>query len=87
MLSFTLKPDRAMKWEGYRDDNPVSPAHRAIQGDIWLAGSDPDHLFLGVSFANSKMIYMNTIHIARPNQRDETEIETGLVVTTYPISD
>jgi hypothetical protein len=85
MLSFRLNSDRAIKWEGYRDDNPVSPAHHAIRGDIWLAGSDPDDLLLGVSFMDSKMIYMNTIHIARPNQRDQSEIETGLTITTYPI--
>jgi hypothetical protein len=29
---------------------------------------------------------MNSIHIAHPTQRDETEIAKGLVVVTYPAS-
>jgi len=84
-LHFAFKPHRAIVWQGYRDEDDTSPANRAIECDIWLAGSDPDALLLGVSFNSSDTIYMNTIHIAGPTQRDQTEIASGLVVTTYPI--
>ena len=85
-LYFAFKPHRVIVWKGSRrDEGDPSPANQEIDGDIWLAGSDPDDLLPGVSFVSSKTIYMNSIHVARPMQRDETEMAPGLVVTTYPI--
>jgi hypothetical protein len=84
-LHFAFKPHRAIVWQGYRDKDDTTRANQVIEGDIWLAGSDPDALLLGVDFTSSDTIYMNTIHIAHPTQRDRTEIARGLVVTTYPI--
>jgi hypothetical protein len=84
-LDFVFKPPRAIVWEGYRDqDNTTSPK-QTIKGQIWLAGSDPDDLLLGLAFTTPGNIYMNTIHVAHPGKRDQTEVERGLVVTTYPI--
>ncbi len=83
-LHFGFKPHRTIVWQGYKDQDDTTPANRVIGCDIWLAGSDPDALLLGVYFASSEASYMNTIHIAHPMQRDQTEIASGLVVTTYP---
>jgi hypothetical protein len=52
---------------------------------IWQAGADPDVLVIGLSFSDGHMIYMNTLHIAHPSQRDESEVATGLTVVTYPV--
>lgn len=83
-LNFTFKPSRAIVWKGYRDSDNTSRPGQAIKGSIWLAGSDPDDLVLGLVFMTRNSIYMNTIHIAHPGKRDQTEIEPGLAVTTYP---
>ncbi len=83
-LNFTFKPSRAIVWKGYRDSDNTTRPGQAIKGSIWLAGSDPDDLVLGVVFMTRKSIYMNTLHIAHPGKRDQTEIEPGLTVTTYP---
>jgi hypothetical protein len=83
-IAFSFRPYRAIVWEGYRDENNKTDAGQLIEGNIWEAGADPDFLTLGVSFHDQKNIYMNTLHIAHPAQRDETEIVKGLVVVTYP---
>jgi hypothetical protein len=84
-LKFSFKPRRAIVWEGYRDEDNTTGSNQEIEGDIWLAGADPDALLLGVSFSTPDSIYMNTIHIAHPARRDESEIESGLVVVTRPV--
>jgi hypothetical protein len=87
LVRFSFTPNRAIVWKGYRDDDSNTTApNQPIEGDVWLAGSDPDKLLLGVSFSMRRVGYMNTIHIAHPFKRDETEIEPGLLVTTEPVS-
>ena len=56
-----------------------------IEGDIWQAGADPDALLLGVSFMTKKQVLLNTLHIARPGKTTKSEIDTGIVVRTYPL--
>jgi len=77
-------PSRAIEWSGYRDQPDVSPPGHKLELTLWQAGADPDDLLIGVSAAGDEMLYMNTIHIAHPSQRDESEIADGLVVVTYP---
>jgi hypothetical protein len=85
-LRFTFKPPRAIVWSGYRsEEGDPSPPNQVIEGNIWLAGSDPDALLLGAVFTSSNTIYMNSIHIAHPGRRDQTEMAPGLLITTYPI--
>ena len=62
----------------------VTTPHEMIRGDIWLAGSDPDDLLLGVSFMDDKRVLLNTIHIAKPNQESSAEIDPGIEVRTLP---
>jgi hypothetical protein len=85
-LEFVFKAPRAIVWQGYRDeDNTTEPA-QDIEGNIWLAGADPNAMILGVSFVSRDSIYMNTLHIAYPDRRQVSEIEPGLVVITEPVS-
>jgi hypothetical protein len=84
-LEFAFKAPRAIVWQGYRDEDNTTGPDQEIEGNIWLAGADPDKMLLGVSFMSRDSIYMNTIHIAYSNRRSVSEIEPGLVVITKPI--
>ena len=77
-------PSRAIEWTGYRDKPDVTPSGHSLALNLWQAGADPDALTIGVTVADGRMLYMNTVHIAHPDRRDETEIARGVVVATYP---
>jgi hypothetical protein len=83
-LHFDFKPRRSIVWEGYREEHNTTTPNQSIEGDIWLAGADPDALLLGITLMTRDSIYMNTIHIAHPSLRDQPEIAPGLVVITTP---
>jgi hypothetical protein len=85
ILEFVFNAPRAIVWQGYRDEENTTKLDQEIEGNIWLAGADPDAMILGVSFVSRGAIYMNTIHIAYPDRRHVSEIEPGLVVITEPI--
>jgi hypothetical protein len=55
-----------------------------IQGDIWQAGGESDALILGISFDTRNQILLNTLHIARTDRQTSSELDKGLVITTYP---
>jgi hypothetical protein len=82
---FLFRPHRAIVWQGYRDSGDRTGPNQLIKGHVWQAGTDPDAVAIGISFDDARMIYMNTIHIAHPGRRNETEIAKGLVVRTYPV--
>jgi len=87
-LDFVFNAPRAIVWQGYRDegkDNTTGP-NQEIEGNIWLAGADPDAMILGVSFVSRGSIYMNSLHIASPYRRAVAEIEPGLLVITEPVA-
>jgi len=86
-LDFAFNAPRAIVWQGYRDEDNTTDPDQEIEGNIWLAGADPDVMLLGVSFRSRGSIYMNTLHIAYPDRREVSEIELGLVVITEPIRD
>ena len=83
-IHFSFRPQRPILWEGYRDTSDTTAAGQLIKCDLWQAGADPDDLLFGVSFVSAHTIYMNTIHIAHPDKRDETEIAKGLFVVSHP---
>jgi len=85
-LSFSFKAGRPIKWLGYRDDEPISPAKQEIECNIWMAGADPDYIILGVDFSRADTGLMNTLHLAYPTEKSSSEIENGLVVVTFPIN-
>jgi hypothetical protein len=84
-LAFLFTASRSIIWAGYRDEDNITDPGQEIEGNIWLAGADPDAMILGVSFVSRGSIYMNTIHIAYPDRRHASEIEPGLVITTEPV--
>jgi hypothetical protein len=81
-IDFELIAPRAISWEGYHDHDKSNKNDR-IEVNFWLAGSDPDQLAIGASFADAKRILMNGLHLASPYKRSETEMAKGLVVITY----
>jgi len=83
-IQFTLVPSRPILWTGYREEDFRSPVE-PLTVDLWEAGADPDALLIGVTVRGNEAIYMNTIHIARPEKRAESEIAAGLVIATYPM--
>ncbi len=84
-LDFVFDAPRAIVWQGYRDEDNTTNPNQEIEGNIWLAGADPDAMLLGVSFTSRGSIYMNTLHIAYPNRRQVSEIEPGLLIITEPV--
>ena len=68
----------------YRAEYHTSPTE-IIEGNIWLAGADPDALILGISFTTRKRILLNTLHVAKPDSKSVTEIDRGIVVRTFPL--
>jgi hypothetical protein len=84
-IHFTFRPGRPIVWEGYRDTKDTTKAGHLLEADLWQAGADPDDLIIGLSFADARTIYMNTVHIAHPSQRDESVVAAGLRVVTYPV--
>jgi hypothetical protein len=85
-LSFSAKPAHAIKWEGYRDDNPITKAGTALTLDLWQAGADPGALLIGVTVSDGHQLYMNTIHIAYPDKPSSTVLADGLVIDTRPLA-
>ena len=83
-LHFTFRPERRITWSGYRDTAEQTKAGEVLTCDLWQAGADPDDLLIGVSFRTAKDVYMNTLHVAHPSSRDETQIASGLYVVTKP---
>jgi len=82
ILLTTSKP---LVFSGYRDTDDVVPAGKSLEMDIWEAGADPDDLIIGVSVADGKKIYMNTVLIAEPKIESGSAIANDLFVTVKPI--
>jgi hypothetical protein len=87
MIRFSFKPERAIVWSGYRDEDVVSPAKQRVECDIWMAGADEDGIILGVSFDLSKAILMNTLHVASSTGEAKSKIADGLVVFTSSVAE
>lgn len=83
-IDFSFRPRQPIVWRGYRDKVDRTSAGEDIQGSLWEAGADHDALLIGVSFSTQDRILVNTIHIAHPNLRDQSNIASGLTVITYP---
>ncbi len=78
-LAFSFKGGR--KFQGEYQTTSADTIH----GNIWQAGADADDLLLGVSFDTGKQVLLNTIQIARPDRRSVDEVDTGIIVETFPI--
>jgi hypothetical protein len=56
-----------------------------VEGNIWQAGTDPDAIWLGISFATNNQSLLNTLHYAKPNRESSTLIDKDVVVRTFPL--
>lgn len=56
-----------------------APAGERVEGNVWEAGSDPDDILLGMSFAGPHQIWLNTLYIVKMGGPFELELEKGLV--------
>ena len=83
-LEFTWRPTRALAWSIDRKSLDGIHPDEVLEAHIWEAGAESDGLILGVSFASRDQVLVNTVHIAHPARRDESEIVKGLVIRTYP---
>ena len=86
-VRFSFKPERAIVWSGYRDEDVVSSAKQRIECDIWMAGVEDGVITLGVSFDRPDAIVMNTLHLASPFREERSEIAAGLVIVTVPVTE
>lgn len=83
-IHFSFRPQRAIKWQG-DEVTFTSKAGAVIEADVWEAGAEEDSLLLGVGFNGAKQVYVNSIHLAKPGSREESEFNKGLTVVTYPV--
>jgi hypothetical protein len=86
-LEFVFKPERAIMWEGYREEADTTAPNHRIECNLWQAGADPDFMIIGVTFDDGEKIFMNTLHLMKPGERSHSEVADGLVLSTYPESD
>ncbi len=82
-LIFSFTPGRPIAWKGYKDE--VSSSDEKIECSIWLAGSEPSALILGVSFNKQPSILLNTVAITSSTEQSKSSIADGLVVITTPV--
>ncbi len=82
VLEFRFVPTRTITWEGYLDEDNTTKVGQEIEGNIWLSGSESEGLILGVSFMSNNQIFMNSVHFARMGSKSDSEIVSGLLVTT-----
>lgn len=58
---------------------------QTITCDLWQAGTEPNGLFLGVSFSTKDRVLLNTLHFASPDSARESKLDRGLLIRTYPL--
>ena len=58
------------------------PTKIPVEGNIWEAGSDPDAILVGVSFATKDQVLLNTLHIAEMGKTTTSQLARGLFVVT-----
>lgn len=84
-FTFSLTTTQPVLFSGYRATDEFVPTGTSLEMSVWQAGADPDVLTLGISVADAKQIYANTLLFAKPDAETSEEIATGLVITTKPI--
>jgi hypothetical protein len=63
----------------------VTTRSETIHADVWQAGADSDAVILGVSFANKRQIFLNTLHILMPGKARTDTLDLGLTIASYPV--
>ena len=85
-IEFAFAPRHEIRWSGYKDTADRSRAGQLLEVNVWQAGADPDAMTIGVSVMTLKTIFMNTVHIAHSDRRDESTLAPGLTLETYPVT-
>ena len=70
----------------FQGENRTTPT-QIIEANVWQSGTDPGVILLGLSFSTKKQVLLNTIHVAPLDKAFTSEIDPGLTVRTFPISD
>ncbi|HMI52929.1 MAG TPA: hypothetical protein VK525_15565 [Candidatus Saccharimonadales bacterium] len=60
-------------------------ATEQIEGNIWMGAASENDLVLGVSFATKRQVLLNALHILKPHQPTESELDSGVLVRTFPL--
>jgi hypothetical protein len=56
------------------------------EADVWQAGGESDALILGLSLQGTKRIHLNTLYIAKPDQKSSSSLGYGLTMVTIPVT-
>ncbi len=56
-----------------------------IEGNIWRAGGERDAFLLGVSFATTHRVLLNSIHVAEARKASRTTLAGGLLIRTSSV--
>ncbi len=83
-FTFSFTTTQPIIFSGYRAASDFLPTGASLVMNVWQAAADPDRLALGVSVADAKEIYVNTLYFAKPDAESSQEIGTGLVIATRP---
>lgn len=70
-MDFVFRAPRPIAWAR---DHQKSATNDLIKADFWLAGSDPNALIIGESFTGAKRILFNSLHVASPERRSESDV-------------
>ena len=54
----------------------------AVTGDVWVAGSEPDGVTLGVSFQTVERVLLNTLRFVPASGASQAEVVTGVRLLT-----
>jgi len=85
-VSFRFASNRPIVWVGYRSETGDTSTVGPLQGIIWQAGGESDHLILGVAFTADSTLYMNSLFRALPDRPARDDYARGLEVRTFPVS-
>ncbi len=56
-----------------------------VEGNFWEGAADKNGIVVGLSFANRHQILLNSLHIVDPDQTTTSELDSGMIVRTFPI--
>lgn len=54
----------------------------AVTGDVWVAGSEPDGVTLGVSFQTEERVLLNTLRFVPASAASQSDLGAGIRLTT-----
>lgn len=80
ILRFSFRGKTALFGEEFR-----ALGIQEIEGNIWRAGGERDAFLLGVSFATTDRVLLNSVHVAEARKASRTTLVGGLVIRTSSV--